>query len=264
MGLTQSTRPNAYTHLRNLPKAKDLNSKIMRFNLHVSMICGEIFYNIRLLRINAPWIGKIYLITDNQRPEWLGSTEERQFGVQLVSHEEIFHGYTHFLPTFNSTSIETALHRIDGLSDRFIYLNDDFFITHPTKEEDYFRGDQPLFRGWVRKRRYRSLLEKAFFENLVSPRRVYPDESHHEGMIANRMGSEKIFRGRKHIVNLFHAPSPIVRNSYAEIMESRIDHNARFKFRSPKQFRPLSLYAKYSFPERAMRYCFSRYCLFSP
>jgi len=226
--------------------------------------CGELYYNIHLLRINSPWIAKIYLITDNQRPEWLNREEEKKLGVQLVSHEEIFDGFTHFLPTFNSLSIETVMHRISGLSDRFIYLNDDSFVVSPTREEDYFSRSQPIFRGWVRTRRYRSRLEKLLFENLISPKHIYPDESHHSGLVGLRMGREKILRGRKHIVNLFHTPHPIVRTSYAAAMESRLDSNAKFKFRSEEQFAPVPLYANLLFQKRQCKVISPDVAYFSP
>lgn len=209
--------------------------------------CGELYYNIRLLRINAPWIRIIHLITDNQRPEWLDKTEETRLGVRLVSHEEIFDGYTHVLPTFNSLSIETVMHRIDGLSDRFIYLNDDVFIVRPTREQDYFRGDQPIFRGWVRARKYGSFWKKMLFERFASPGRIYPDESHQVGLIGTRMGREKVLRFQKQIVNLFHTPQPIVLESYAAAMAPRLERNIGFKFRSSKQFYPVGLYANLLF-----------------
>lgn len=117
----------------------------------------------------------------------------------------------------------------------------------PTREEDYFHGSQPVFRGAVRTRKYRNLLEKLIFENLISPKRIYPDESHQIGLVGSRIGREKVFRGRKHIVNLFHTPHPIVRTSYAAAMESRINLNTGFKFRSKEQFAPVPLYANLLF-----------------
>jgi hypothetical protein len=47
--------------------------------------------------------------------------------VTIVDHREIF-GDDGVLPTFNSHAIESCLHRIDGLSDHYLYLNDDVFF----------------------------------------------------------------------------------------------------------------------------------------
>ena len=41
-----------------------------------------------------------------------------------VTHEEIFVNKSH-LPTFSSPAIEAHIHRIPGLSQNFIYFNDD-------------------------------------------------------------------------------------------------------------------------------------------
>ena len=41
-----------------------------------------------------------------------------------VTHEDIFPNKSH-LPTFSSPAIEAHIHRIPGLSQRYIYFNDD-------------------------------------------------------------------------------------------------------------------------------------------
>ena len=45
------------------------------------------------------------------------------------------------LPTFNSNSIESNLHRIPGLSRIFAIFNDDFFVGAPITPEDFIEGD---------------------------------------------------------------------------------------------------------------------------
>ena len=57
--------------------------------------------------------------------------------ITLVSHSQIFRNQSH-LPTFNSVAIETHLHRIPGLSRRFIYFNDDFAFQAPVSLEDFW------------------------------------------------------------------------------------------------------------------------------
>ena len=42
------------------------------------------------------------------------------------------------LPTFSSHPIELHLHRIKGLSEHFVYFNDDLFITKPLPPERFF------------------------------------------------------------------------------------------------------------------------------
>ena len=48
-----------------------------------------------------------------------------------------------YLPTFSSHPIELNLHRIKDLSEKFVYFNDDTFITRPMEEEDFFRNGLP-------------------------------------------------------------------------------------------------------------------------
>ena len=62
-------------------------------------------------------------MTDNQVPSWLNLDSDL---VRVVTHEDIFPNHSH-LPVFSSPAIEAHLHRIPGLSKKFIYFNDDVF-----------------------------------------------------------------------------------------------------------------------------------------
>ena len=61
------------------------------------------------------------------------------FRLTIVSHEEIFEDQNH-LPTFSSAAIEANIHRIRGLSDKFLYLNDDIFLGEPVWPNDFLSG----------------------------------------------------------------------------------------------------------------------------
>ncbi|WP_251049308.1 MULTISPECIES: stealth family protein [unclassified Streptomyces] len=84
----------------------------------------ELRYSLRSLATYAPWVRNIYLVTDDQTPEWLDTSQP---GIKVVSHREIF-ADQNWLPTFNSHAIESQLHRIDGLAEHFLYFNDDVFL----------------------------------------------------------------------------------------------------------------------------------------
>ena len=71
--------------------------------------------------------------------------ESNIFGVFNLL--EVFKEYSDNLPTFNSVSIETFLWRISELSDRFLYFNDDVFLTAPLHPSDLFTGHIPVLRG---------------------------------------------------------------------------------------------------------------------
>lgn len=94
----------------------------------------ELRYSLRSLYCYAPWIHHIFLVTDDQVPEWLDTGDT---GITVVSHREIF-GDTGTLPTFNSMAIESRLHRVPGLAEHFLYLNDDVFFGRPVTPSTFF------------------------------------------------------------------------------------------------------------------------------
>src|SRR6185312_8847543 len=67
--------------------------------------------------------------------------------IELVSHDTIFHGLDVARPTFNSRVIEAAMWRIPGLSEHFIYANDDMFLNAPVSPENFFRDGKPVLQG---------------------------------------------------------------------------------------------------------------------
>ncbi|MEU4561645.1 stealth family protein [Actinoplanes sp. NPDC023936] len=94
----------------------------------------ELRYSLRSLHCFAPWVRRIFLVTDEQVPDWLDLSDPR---ITLVSHQEIF-GDTGTLPTFNSQAIESRLHRIPGLAEHFLYLNDDVILGRPVMPDLFF------------------------------------------------------------------------------------------------------------------------------
>lgn len=98
----------------------------------------EIRFCLRSIRNYAPWVRTIWLVTDDQVPASIHQRRAKCEGIRIVDHREIFHGYEHLLPTFNSLAIETMLWRIEGLADRFLYFNDDMMLVGPVKPTDFF------------------------------------------------------------------------------------------------------------------------------
>jgi len=107
----------------------------------------ELRYSLRSLHLFAPWVRHIHLVTAGQRPTWLADHPR----ITLVDHHDILPAGA--LPTFNSQAIETALHKIPGLAEHFVYLNDDVFLGRPTRPELFFApggaaaayvGDAPI------------------------------------------------------------------------------------------------------------------------
>lgn len=99
-------------------------------------------YLFRGIEKYASWVNHVYLVTDNQKPEWLNIEYKK---VTVVDHTEILNN--EYLPTFNSSAIEINIHRIKGLSNKFIYLNDDIFFIDKLKPQDFFVRGLPRDRG---------------------------------------------------------------------------------------------------------------------
>lgn len=51
------------------------------------------------------------------------------------------------LPIFNASAIEMNIHRIEGLAEHFLYMNDDMFIGRPLKPEAFFKNGLPCVNG---------------------------------------------------------------------------------------------------------------------
>ena len=112
---------------------------------------NEIKYCVLSVLTFAPFVRNIYIVTDDQEPGVHNDVRkyfpERLNSVKIVDHTEIFRGYEKYLPAFSSRAIESMIWRIQGLSDKFFYLNDDNFLIRKTKKEDFFVNNRPVLRG---------------------------------------------------------------------------------------------------------------------
>lgn len=110
---------------------------------------GEITYCIVSLLKYAPWLRYIHIVTDDQTPDIFNQLKGTpwEHKVKLVDHKDIFAGYEHVLPVFNIRSIMTVLWRIPGLSERFLFLNDDFALVQPVQPENFFHEKGIVVRG---------------------------------------------------------------------------------------------------------------------
>ena len=107
----------------------------------------ELKYSLRSVEKFAPWIRRIFIVTNGQIPNWLNLNHPR---ITLVTHNEIFLNSTH-LPTFSSPAIESHIHRIHGLSKKFIYMNDDVFFGMLVWPDDFYTHSKghKVFLSWA-------------------------------------------------------------------------------------------------------------------
>lgn len=108
---------------------------------------GELRYCLRSIRHHAPWVRTIFLVTDDQVPSFIDAKAAALLGLRIVDHRTVFRRCSQFLPTFNSCAIETMMWQIPGLSEHFLYFNDDTFLCRALKPRDFFRDDKVILRG---------------------------------------------------------------------------------------------------------------------
>lgn len=93
----------------------------------------ELKYSLRSAEKNVPWIRRIYIVTDNQYPEWLQKGHPK---IRVIDHSEILPDEA--LPCFNSSVIEYFLYKIPDLTENFLFANDDMFFNKPLSSDYFF------------------------------------------------------------------------------------------------------------------------------
>ncbi|XP_076162647.1 N-acetylglucosamine-1-phosphate transferase subunits alpha and beta isoform X5 [Ptiloglossa arizonensis] len=130
--------------LKNLEKhvpVMDVNTAASRYSDK-----DELRFSLRSIEMYAPWVRHVYIVTNGQIPSWLDMDNPR---VTLITHEDIFLNKSD-LPTFSSPAIESHIHKIPGISDKFLYFNDDVMLGAEVWPEDFITqaGGQKVYLAW--------------------------------------------------------------------------------------------------------------------
>ena len=140
---------------------------------------NEISYSVLSILKFAPFVRKIFIVTDKQNPNIDNVVKqyfpERILDIQIVDHSEIFEGYEDYLPTFNSICISNMLWRIKGLSNQFVYFNDDIFLVRHLKPSVWFQNNRPVLRGkWMLPPYERLIWDglKSFFQSTILGKQI--------------------------------------------------------------------------------------------
>ena len=107
---------------------------------------GVLPYVFRSIERHIPWINQLVLIvaSDSQVPAWVDTTK-----VKVIKHSDFIPA--EYLPVFNSNTIEMFLGNIKGLTQHFIYSNDDIFFLQDMKPSDFFDDkDNPIVRYLIK------------------------------------------------------------------------------------------------------------------
>ncbi|WP_435209067.1 stealth family protein [Streptomyces sp. bgisy034] len=178
----------------------------------------ELKYSLRSLAMYADFVRHIYLVTDGQKPHWLDDSAP---GITVVDHRDIFPEGV--LPVFNSHAIETRLHHIPGLSEHYLYFNDDVFVGRRVTAEHFFHGS-------------------GLMKIPVSPLKIGVGKPHAEETATNsanknvrRLLLEKF--GRMTTNNFMHTPLPQHRETLQaleELFPQDVARTTASRFRSPQ------------------------------
>ncbi|MFI3296364.1 MAG: hypothetical protein R3Y59_01920 [bacterium] len=102
----------------------------------------DLLYSLRSVDMYAPWINHIYIVTDNQSPEWLDTTNSR---VTIVDQNSLFERYQ--TPLYNTCAIELGVHKIEGLSEYYLFADDDMMFNRAVTPRFFFtRRGKAKFR----------------------------------------------------------------------------------------------------------------------
>jgi hypothetical protein len=99
---------------------------------------NELKYSLRSVELYAPWVNKIYILMNNpkKQPSWIKQNNK----IIIVDHTETFPS-NDYLPNTNSNAIETTIANIKGLSEHYVYFNDDIFLGNHVNYTDFFTRD---------------------------------------------------------------------------------------------------------------------------
>lgn len=201
---------------------------------------GEIRFCVASLLRFAPFLRKIFIVTDSQDPkidDFLNQHfPDRKTEIVVVDHKDIYVGYEDCLPIFNSLSIETMLWRIPDLSEHYIYLNDDFLIVSPVTENDFFRDGKAI----------------CYAEPFSVPlarllRMIKPRRKGHKifGFKDSMLNAADVIGQKWTFPYIGHIPLAMKKSLQAKFYDEHPEifaSNMSARFREPHQFNPQVLY----------------------
>ena len=200
---------------------------------------GEIAYCVASINKFAPYVRKIFIVTDDQNPmidKFINSNYSNAIPMEIVSHKTIFQGYQEYLPVFNSLAIETMLWRVPDLSEHYIYMNDDVMLVSPTTEETFFEDGKAVTYGywhWTFTARLTRLLRKK--------RHGHKMFTFKDSMLNAVLQSGPGLRFHR----IRHIPHAMIKSVFQEYFDKNphgIIKNIQHRFRHSEQYNPQALF----------------------
>jgi hypothetical protein len=207
--------------------------------------CGEIEFCVMSIIRFAPWIDNIYIVTDSQQPQFYASISDPSLRkrIRIVDHKELFSGYELALPVFNSLAIEAMLWNISGLSEDFIYLNDDVMFIRPTPIEAFRADDHYVLKGQMKARK--SGLWWHWLKTALLGGNEFSRVSHRQ----LQENSAAIIDSARVYLDLPHCPHILNRNNLKSLFQKNSEifkQTISQKFRHAQQLWSVSVFAHFA------------------
>lgn len=90
----------------------------------------------------ASWVNKVYFITNANPPKWMNTKHPK---LVVLNDRDVVP--SQYMPTFSCFPIEFNFHKIEGLSDKFVYFCDDMFIIDSVSPKHFFKKGLPCDMG---------------------------------------------------------------------------------------------------------------------
>ena len=208
---------------------------------------NEINYCLISILKFASFVRKIFIVTDEQTPSIHEIVKKyypkRISDIEIIDHKHIFRDYEDFLPTFNSICISNMLWRIEGLSDHFVYFNDDVFLTREISPEVWFKKARPVLRvNWVFPPFERLIWDKLRV-NYHKIRFGINKEKPPSFQI-NQWNAAQLLKFKFRYLKSSHTPLAMdkkVLENYFTNNKKILKENLKFRFRNYKQFNTVAL-----------------------
>ncbi|MBO7231344.1 MAG: Stealth CR1 domain-containing protein [Bacteroidaceae bacterium] len=198
---------------------------------------GEIFYCVASLNRYAPWLNKIYIVTDEQNPMLddfiVKHFPDKHIPIEIVDHKTIFKGYEEHLPTFNSISIESMTWRIPGLCEHYIEFNDDLILAAPVTPEDFFTPDGKVICYGKK--------SNSFLVKLSRMIKYRKDGSKKVTFKETMLNAASLLGKHRYFIKLYHTPKGLLKSFYEKFFAGhpeQLTENIKHRFRHYSQYNP--------------------------
>lgn len=206
---------------------------------------NEIYYCLAFLNKNAPWLRNIFIVTNQQTPAAVHSLQDTYFGrkIKIIDQNDLLKNAGIKTPVFNSLSVEWLIWGIPELAEKFIYLNDDFFITKAVNPEDFFKEDRVIVRGkWKTQTKEKPLHKlKLMLAKLLKLNPPKPKTNQHRSW---QEAAAQLAGYKKKFYLLEHAPFALKQSSFHSYNEQNPKvflENAKRPFREPEHISSIPL-----------------------